>query len=446
MNTLQKIEKALDIRFEKDSSLYISKEDTEKIKQYLYQSNYQNIWSMAQKLGYKIVTKVILKNSWMIDMNDKTNLKYLTNIFDMLDNNFIAIHFKEVIDDKIYSTIEFKNFIELFYVKTLSVRELENIYQDTASIKMDYKLAAFKQVLFYYAQTANSSQCLNFFKKEIERYNLTHIVTNNNFLQEFINYLDNKELVNWIIENELFNEKLYQNLLVLDKETSFPIIIDYLKNNRRLPKNLVRKVLPKFYKVDNFENSIVELYKKHYRVGYLFLDMLEPTRFKDNEMANRLVDVFLNLGLNENLDSTKIKTIREKKIEPNFDTPEEIIENIQSNIYLMNKLKTLQYFSYRFQFTNQNILIDLYECYGDDENVRKVLSFFIADLLNKNPKRFPSLFYKRITGNDNKDTNKQQYIDTITNYIEELNLKSKSIQTFLEKFEKHQVLLKLKQR
>ncbi len=37
-NTLKKVEKALDLRFEKNSSLYISKEDTEDIKKALYYS------------------------------------------------------------------------------------------------------------------------------------------------------------------------------------------------------------------------------------------------------------------------------------------------------------------------------------------------------------------------------------------------------------------------
>ena len=43
LNTLKKVEKALDLRFERDSSLYISKEDTESIKEFLYNSKFQNI-------------------------------------------------------------------------------------------------------------------------------------------------------------------------------------------------------------------------------------------------------------------------------------------------------------------------------------------------------------------------------------------------------------------
>ena len=213
----------------------------------------------------------------------------------------------------------------------------------------------------------------------------------------------------------------------------------------KMDRILILKILPKLSKIDSFDEEIISLYKSKLNLRKILLDMLLELLKRDKNKVLSLFSEFEKIGIPKSYDALKLERIKSGQNDRFFRNYDEILDELnQQNLYL--KLKTLQYFSYRFQFTNQNILIDLYEWWGDDENVRKVLSFFIADLLNKNPKRFPSLFYKRITGNDNKDTNKQQYIDTITNYIEELNLKSKSIQTFLEKFEKHQVLLKLKQR
>ena len=78
-NTLKKVEKALDLRFERDSSLYISKEDTEKIKEALYNSKFQNINAFIKKFGNKIVGKIILNNSWLIDFsrNERELKKFL---------------------------------------------------------------------------------------------------------------------------------------------------------------------------------------------------------------------------------------------------------------------------------------------------------------------------------------------------------------------------------
>ena len=99
-NTLKKVEKALDLRFERDSSLYISKEDTEKIKEALYNSKFQNINAFIKKFGNKIVGKIILNNSWLI--NFSRNERELKKIFNSIEREFLGDISKDIIEDKIF--------------------------------------------------------------------------------------------------------------------------------------------------------------------------------------------------------------------------------------------------------------------------------------------------------------------------------------------------------
>ena len=144
LETLKKVEKALDLRFEKDSSLYISKEDTEKIKKALSKSNFQNINAFTKKLGNRVVAKVIINNSWLIDFN--RNRRYLTQIFDNIDKNFLKDISKDIVTDKIFSTIEFKSFIQSYYIQAMSFKHCIKLYRNEDN-KIENRVIAFERYL-----------------------------------------------------------------------------------------------------------------------------------------------------------------------------------------------------------------------------------------------------------------------------------------------------------
>ena len=144
-DTLKKVEKALDLRFEKDSTLYISKEETDKIKKALSNSRFQNIQALSKRLGSKVVVTVILKNSWLISFNSKSH-RDLKRIFDDVDKSFLGEAAKDIVKDKIFSTAEFKTFIESYYLQNIQLKKCSKIYKDE-SIKIENRAICFERYL-----------------------------------------------------------------------------------------------------------------------------------------------------------------------------------------------------------------------------------------------------------------------------------------------------------
>jgi len=191
-NTLKKVEKALDLRFEQDSSLYISKEDTEKIKEALYKSQFQNINAFIKKFGNKIVGKVILSNSWLISFN---NNKYeLEKIFKNIDKKFLGDISKDIIEDKIFSATEFKLFIKQYYLESIPLKDCARIYKDSNEV-IQNRVTSFKRYLKEeYILENSSSNIVRFIDNEFRDYPeiYDHIqIKNSNFLSSiFNNYND----------------------------------------------------------------------------------------------------------------------------------------------------------------------------------------------------------------------------------------------------------------
>ena len=122
--SLSKIEKSLNLRFEKDNTLYISKKDEEEIKKALFNFRTQPIEALIKKLGNKIVSLIILRNSWLIKRFDKTTQNFLKKIFSQVDENFLKEISQDIINDRIYSSIEFKEFIEGFNITSKNSKNI----------------------------------------------------------------------------------------------------------------------------------------------------------------------------------------------------------------------------------------------------------------------------------------------------------------------------------
>ena len=92
--SLSKIEKSLNLRFEKDNTLYISKKDEEEIKKALFNFRTQPIEALIKKLGNKIVSLIILRNSWLIKRFDKTTQNFLKRFLVKLMRIFLKKYLK----------------------------------------------------------------------------------------------------------------------------------------------------------------------------------------------------------------------------------------------------------------------------------------------------------------------------------------------------------------
>jgi len=445
-NTLKKVEKALDLRFERDSSLYISKEDTESIKQSLYNSKYQNINAFRKKFGNKIVVKIILSNSWLIDFNK--NKYELKKIFDNINKDFLKEVAKDVIEDNIFSTTEFKLFVKQYYLESTSIKDCSKIYENTQEILQNRVTCFSRYIKEKYILENNSANIVRFIDSEFNRYPEIYNFLqskNSNFLSSiFNNYADINLLLEWIIENKITDrhDKVWNNLFLLNKKIALEQVVEYIANNpswdNDITKYLIQRVLVKLSKVDEFKDSIVELYDDHYGIRLLFLHMIEPPRFKDKDLAQSLLEEFEDTGLANKSESSveKIRNWEEKdSSNSGFDNKDEIIKIISNNTQNFNNLKTLNYYSFKLNKTNKQIILDTYYNYSFDENLRLLLSYYLTNFLSKRdiPKNF-------------NDINNTEYINEITNFIEKLNINTKFSKKFLEANNKYDLLLEFNKR
>jgi len=444
--TLKKVEKALDLRFERDSSLYISKEDTESIKQALYNSKYQNINAFIKKFGNKIVVKIILSNSWLIDFNK--NRHELKKIFDSVDKDFLQGVAQDVIEDNVFSTIEFKSFVKQYYLENTSIKDCSKIYENQQEI-IKNRTTCFKRYLQEkYILENSGSNIVRFIDNEFnqypEMYNFIQ-TKNNNFLSSiFKDYDDINLILEWIIENKITDkhDKVWKNLFLLNKNAALEQIVMYISNHPSwddyTTKYLIQKVLVKLSRAVEFQNSIVKLYKENWKIRLLFLHMIEPPRFKDKDLAHSILEEFENIGFPNKSESSveKIRNWEDKDdAKIGFENRDEIIKILSDKTQNFNNLKTLSYYSFKLNKTDKQIIVDTFYNYSFDENLRLLLSYYLANFLTK----------KDIL-KDFNDINTPEYIDEITNFIEKLNINTKFSKNFLEENNKYELLSKFNKR
>ena len=445
-DTLKKVEKALDLRFERDSSLYISKEDTESIKQSLYNSKYQNINAFIKKFGNKIVVKIILSNSWLINFNK--NRYELKNIFDNVDKDFLKEVAKDVIEDNIFSTTEFKLFIKQYYLEGSSIKDCSKIYENTQEIIQNRVTCFSRYLKEKYILENNSSNIVRFIDSEFKKYPEIYDFIqskNSNFLSSILNdYNDINLVLEWIIENKITDrhDKVWNNLFLLKKEIALEQLVEYISNNpswdNSITKYLIQRVLVKLNKVDEFKDSILELYDNHYGIRLLFLHMIEPPRFKDKDLAQSLLEEFNDIGLPNKSESSveKIRNWDEKdNTNSGFESKDEIINVISDNKHNFHNMKTLSYYSFKLNKTEKQIILDIFYNYSFNENLKLLLSYYLATFLTKRdiPKHF-------------NDINNPEYIVEITNFIEKLNINTKHSKKFLEINNNYELLSKFNKR
>ncbi len=148
-----------------------------------------------------------------------------------------------------------------------------------------------------------------------------------------------------------------------------------------------------------------------------------------------LLDKFEASGIYDRYDD-RVENIREWEDRENgYGSMEKAYQKITDESQDFSKKGTLNFTVMQFKKTDYEVLEQLHEDYGQTPNVFKALAYFLATELKKDNTSFM-----------NKISLTEEYIDMITEYIEEYRLYSKSILNFLHTNNKHDVLAKLERR
>ena len=108
LGALERINRSLDERFEKDADLYIAPEQVEKLKHLICLGNYLQIVKECtlKKYSANVLANVLIKNAWLM-RNNRYNL--LQPIFDECDYSYLQNIMRDgVFDNKIEMPSEFR--------------------------------------------------------------------------------------------------------------------------------------------------------------------------------------------------------------------------------------------------------------------------------------------------------------------------------------------------
>ncbi|PTB30969.1 hypothetical protein [Photobacterium phosphoreum] len=452
-DTFIRIEKALDLRFEADTTLYISKEDTDKIKSCLANNNFQNIAAIAMKLGNKVVVKVILKNSWLINfyaVKKSGNKNRLKNILNSLPNDYFISIAEDIIIDRVYSSIEFKEFIESIYYNKIPIRACERNYKNL-KLKLNCRIICFSRYMRELYSCDNiGANTVRKISQVFEEYPDIALNTNGELLACLTcEMLDQAVTAQWIIEhkiNKKTDEIWSSGLLSLGKigfDESIYYVIDKSDSRNETSKHLIEKICPKFFSksksddIDYLIQSIVNLYKTSHIYRYNLLKMLTPNTFFDKDIANNILDQF-ELHI-ESLPSTSkfVSEIRNwTKDERNgYDSIESMRNEFKQNHDLTN-IKTLKYLSRQLSKTNIEKIIGLYaESDKEEIKIRLILSYYFATCFSRKPPEELSDIDFTV-----------EYVNNICHYIESERIITIHSKLFLEKYNKIEIITKLFER
>jgi hypothetical protein len=163
--------------------------------------------------------------------------------------------------------------------------------------------------------------------------------------------------------------------------------------------------------------------------------MLEPSKFKNQELAMRLLDRFETSGIGDQYKD-RIANIRKWEDNENgYSTVIRAYEKLTAENQDFSKKGTLNFTVMQFKKTDYEILEQLHENHGREANVVKALSYFIANELKNNNIALM-----------NKVSLTTDYVDQITDYIDEYRFNGKLISNFLHTNNKHDVLARIERR
>lgn len=160
---------ALNRRYEKNAELYISKQDVDSIKQWLYDGQFSYIYSKfkAENIHPDIYFLTILNNSWLIQsINQKQFSEFLMPILRQVHPRFVKDYLKLVADRKIDMPDLLRLEFVKYYTKTLTVEEVQVILVNNEPIGVVRRRLLVARVLEQYVGTPQFIAKLEQYKEE----------------------------------------------------------------------------------------------------------------------------------------------------------------------------------------------------------------------------------------------------------------------------------------
>lgn len=291
--TVNRIKTSLNKRYEKDAELYISYQDTLRIKHHLFKREYEAIENLVQahSISPTVVARVTVKNLWLLDDFSKKDKNSLNAILDQCDTSTLRTVVDGINENTVEMSFELKDTINRIYYGKAPLEECLYYLNEVDKRNTDVLKICFKRVV---TLTDDPQQKMNYIKE---------------FLSKHISLSYSKNILVGIVESLSGDERNSFGSL-LERE-----IVSYLCTDKEVPKTIENAL---FAYPDNpsrvgrilhrvFSNTYIP--KDRMQVGCRFMrDFLKDL---PSEEANNGIDVIM--GLYDELPE-RMQSIVEKNV------------------------------------------------------------------------------------------------------------------------------------
>lgn len=430
--TVERIGDSLNRRFEKDADLYISNQEIQKIKNVLRTSNLTVIvnWFQHKKHSPEILTKIILRNAWLIRPIHYEKMNDLKPIFESCTPKLFLEIAEEIVENKIDAPLNLKRILEPLYYGKIPVEKCEKILEDGHNDLRILEICFHRTIRNISSSNKVYSICKRYFKKypnlekNIRAIDVIHLEKNQQ--EKFANAIFEDEII--LVQEP---RQVWINTFNEFGKTAFDLAVTYLTysefkdpNQKKIVNGVIaRAINTEKANRDYFVRTLVILYSKNSVIRFSLI--FGVRRIHDPHIAKKLIQEFQAIGIpdvpvmyeitDEILSGTKNELI--------IESVEDIYDEIRTNSANNHLIYVSQIFQRNKNFSE--LFRELLSEY-DHENI--VQDFIIEVLRSQN-----SSYYINIALDYWDNGQDEDFKTKLLKLIEDKQFKSETIKKFLYK-------------
>lgn len=393
-NSLKKINYSLNCRFEKDADLYISKQDSQEIKNMIYNKSWEGIHGIyiTNKISPNILSIEIMKHAWLIKNISKQGCKYIEEIFEACEKDIFIEKSSKIINNEIYAPNSLKKIIIPIYYNNVDINICKNILDNKVRnliFNTDIRKICIKRVL----DECNSGRQLYV---TIKKYlNQNEIYNSSNAFKSYVEELESNRDHSYVEEfaNQIFDNEIEDNLEYKDEEwykifrslgkVTFDICSEYLRKYSETEKDFSTSIARylmayqlKSGDVQYYINKWKELFSNsssNSNLRYILIKSIK--NIYNQEVQMDIIKSFLNRSdLLENqrkMLNDMLENIKGKK-DGGLNIEIEILKKLKENeLSIKNRKGTLNYLVNEFLNNYKNVnQLDIITKNLNNENVQ----------------------------------------------------------------------------
>ncbi len=303
--TVERIREALNRRFEKNAELYISNQDIQKIKNLLWNSNFETIaqWSEMQIYSPEVLAKVVLKNAWLVQPLPHRVIKQLMPVFNKCNSKLFSEIMEEVIENKIDAPLNLVRMLEPLYYDSVGMEKcqqiLDNGHNDIKILEICFR-RIIKRISFAEELYEEIKKYFRMYPEleNIREVDVSHLKTE-----------PQKLFLNTIFKNEIIDSDTDQwvwiNTFNKFGQIAFDLAVNYLaaisefqnSNQRRVVNLIIARIINSDENNQLLTKQIVELYEINPSIRFSLT--LGLRKIRTRQIAQKLVEKFQKIGIPE---------------------------------------------------------------------------------------------------------------------------------------------------